>query len=592
MENKVPKKKVREINFERYLWNKYQPLHDRLMNKITYLTKVMNNFTDIYHVKKEYYKTIKPLTSVEIPECKEEANMNEVVNIVRTTNDKYNDFEKDMYVQIIRNIKDLLDKMKKEKLFYDDYLANLAIYNDEKKKMEVLKKNYHANGLIAEKATLYLKELVIKKKINNDALINKQIELNETESKNRLIIMSKDCTAYISSLEKVNILRNDLNKKQSKLLKFYQELEIDDKKLYANIMEIIRNYQKKILDYTGTGYSRTEALQKNIDIERDLRGLIEELKSHERPEEEIPYVHYPSEVDFDKCSDIKDYRVSNEIVKTIKKYHDKVFSSYDEKLEEKKNKMRELIYKFFDMNKITDDDDKKQLLEYIKDERTHELFLIVVSKLRTNNRFCREKSLIELLSDIFISILDVAQKKNNFSSAKNCIILSQTFYYNDDSKPSKKVYIIDYIKKHPWLKSMNFWKDFILIMILKEFKKLEEMNPESHFNIAKNKNITESLKPKIGEVLFSQLLPYIRNMNEFDIEKKYIIKIINDIVEEYNYIPKENISSIYETVCSSKEELEKVNQEIKNDPELSKSCLNELIIEPRRADPDYESDDD
>lgn len=67
-----------------------------------------------------------------------------------------------------------------------------------------------------------------------------------------------------------------------------------------------------------------------------MRKLIEELRSRDKPEEEIPYVHYPTEIDFDKCSDTKDYKVCNEMVKTIKKYHNRVFNDYDEKLEEKK----------------------------------------------------------------------------------------------------------------------------------------------------------------------------------------------------------------------------------------------------------------
>ena len=587
MENKPPKKRIREINFERYLWNKYQPLHDRLMNKIAYLSKVLASFNDIYHVKKEYYKNIKPLMNNEIPPCKEEDNIKEVITFVRNTNDKYNEYEKQMYTEIIKNLKDLIEKMKREKNLYDDYVNSLALYNDEKKKMENLKKIYHQNAQIAEKSTLYLKELVIKKKLNNEPLINKQIDLSENESKNRLTAMSKDCTAYIASLDKVNKSRIELNQKQSILLKTYQSLEKDDKTLYSKIMDIMRAYQKKILDYTGEGYNKTEALQKNIDIDRDMRKLIEELRSRDKPEEEIPYVHYPTEIDFDKCSDTKDYKVFNEMVKTIKKYHNRVFNDYDEKLEEKKNKMRELIYKFFDMNKVTDNEDRKQLLEYIKDEKTHELFLIVLSKLRTNNRFCREKHLIELVSEILLTILNVAQKNNNYISAKNCVILSQTFYYLDESK--NKVYIVDKIKKHPWISSMKFWKDFILIMILKEFKKLEDMNPESKLVISKNINVTDNIKPKIGEILFSQLLPYVGNMNEFGIKKKYIIKIINDINKRFNYINKANFESIINIVCSTSEEMEQVQKEIDEDPELKGSCLNEQLINPKKGDDD---DDD
>jgi hypothetical protein len=434
--------------------------------------------------------------------------------------------------------------------------------------MEKNKNIYHSSAGIAEKSTIYLKDLVIKKKLNNDNIINQQIEISENESKNRLTIMSKDCEAYVKSLDYVNNMRIKLNNKQTKLLKLYEELEKQDKNLYSKVMEIIRKYQRKILDFTGEKISFTEGIIKSINIERDIRELVESLRSREKPEEKIPYIHYPTEIDFDKCNDSKDYKVVNEVVKTIKKYSNNVFTDYDEALEEKKNKMRDLINKFFDMNRTTDLEDRKNIIEYLKDERTHGLFLIVLSKLRTNNRFCREKSLIDLLSEILMMILDVAEKKKDYVSAKNCIILSQTFYYNDESKPDKKAYILENIKKHTWLKSISFWKDFILLMILKEFKKLEEMNTNDNIIIAKNKNISESVKPKIGEVLFSQLLPYIGNMNEFNVDKKLIIKILDDINDRYPYMGQANMEAIYDLVCSSKEELKKIKEQIKQDKEL------------------------
>ena len=586
-----------ENNFDKYLWNRYEPLHDRLIKKIAYLSKVLSNFNDIYHVKKDYYKTLKPFIKEDIPVCKEEENFQNVLSIVKTTNEKYNEYEEEMYIEIINNIKDLIDKMKKEKAYYDDFLKSLSNYKEEKKKMEKFKNIYHQNAQIAEKATLYFKELVIKKKLNNDPLINQQIDLCEQDSKNRLTVMSKDCGTYVNSLEYVNTLRTKLNIKQTKLLKRYEELERDDKNLYSKIMEIIHKYQKKILDFTGEEMNMTEGIQKNINIDKDIRELVESLRSRDKPEKQIPYVHYPTEMDFDKCNDTKDYRVTNEVVKAMKKYSDKIFTDYDEKLEEKKNKMRELINKFFDMNKQTDNDDKKQLLEYVKDEKTHELFLIVLSKLRTNNRFCREKYIIELLSDILLIILDSAQQKKDFVSAKNCIILSQTFYYNDESKPNKKVYILENIKKHPWLQSMTFWKEFILIMILREFKKLQDMNTETKINIAKNKNIPDKVKPKIGEVLFSQILPYVGNMSEFNVEKKYIIKIIDDINKKYNYMAPSSMEAIYDLICSSKEELQKVKEEIKNDKELQEPSLDDNIIKnilkkESINDDDDEDDDD
>ena len=586
------KKKDLVNNFDKYLWNRYDPLHERLLKKIAYLSKVLSNFTDIYHIKREYYKNVKPYIKEDIPVCKEEENFQNVLGLVKSTSEKYNEYEEEMYAEIIANIRDLIEKMKKEKNYYDDYLKTLAFYKDEKKKMEKFRSVYHSNAQVAEKSTIYFKELVIKKKLNNDALINQQIDICENDAKNRLAVMAKDCAIYVSSLDAVNNLRQKLNLKQRKLLKRYESLEKEDKELYSKIMEIIRKYQKKILDYTGGQMNITQGIQKNLNIDNEIRNLVESLRSREKPEEEIPYEHYPTEIDFDKCADNKDFKVTNEVVKMMKKFTDKIFINYDEKLEENKNKMRDLINKFFDLNKCTDEDDKNQLMEYLKDQRTHELFLIILSKLRTNNRFCREKPLIEILADIIQMILDNAQKKNDYATAKNCIILSQTFYYIDDSK-NAKVYILELIKKHPWLKSMKFWNDFMLIMILKEFKKLEEMNTEEPISIVRNINISDKIKPKIGEVLFSQILPYVGNMSEFGIEKKQIVKMIDDINQRFNYLGKDNLDSIYNLVCSSKEELEKVREEIKNDQSLKGSSLNEAIIKNSiRNDPFYDEDVD
>lgn len=587
------KKLSPEKNFDKYLWNRYEPLHERLIKKIAYLSKVLDNFNDIFNVKKNYYKTLKPFIKDGIQPCKEEENFQNVLSIVKSTSEKYNEFEEEMYTEIISNIKDLIEKMKKEKAYYDDYLKSLAFYKEEKRKMEKSKNDYHNHAKIAENATLYFKELVIKKKLNNDALINQQIEITENESKNKLTVMSKVCGIYVTNLEAVNVLRTKLNTKQAKLLKRYEELERDDKNLYSKIMTIIHKYQKKILNFTNDSSDKTEGIIKNINIDRDIRALVESLRSRDKPEKEIPYIHYPTDLDFDKCNDTKDYKVVNEVIKTMKKYSDKLFMGYDEQLEEKKNKMRELVHKYFDNNKTTDLGDKKNLIEYIKDERTHELFLIILSKLRTNNRFCREKPLIELLSNILMMILDQAQKTNNFSAAKNCIILSQTFYYNDENEPSKKVYIIEYIKKHPWLQSVDFWKDFILTMILREFEKLENMNTEEKINISKGINISEKVKNKIGEVLFSQLLPYIGNMNEFGVDKKYIIKLLEDINNRFNYMEETNLEAIYEQVCkSNEEEIKKIKEEIKNDKDLANSFVDEALIKKFNKKKDDDDDED
>ena len=261
-------------------------------------------------------------------------------------------------------------------------------------------------------------------------------------------------------------------------------------------------------------------------------------------------------------------------------------------MEEKKNRMRELINKFFDKNKTTTEEEKKQLLEFVNDERTHSLFLIILAKLRTNNRFCRDKFLIELLSEILIKILYNSQKKNDFTNAKNCLILSQTFFYYDTPEKKNKIYISNYIKKHPWLQSARFWGDFILTQILAEFKKLEDRSKSSDkVNISLKKNIPDNMKPRLGEVLFSQLLPYVGNMKEVEVQPKIIVKIIETIIEKYPFIDEAHKNDVYKMIYSP-EEVAKIKEELKTDEELKNFTLNINIVKEFNKNRKYIDEDD
>ena len=591
MEEKIIKRDY-EHNFQKYLWNQYDNLHDRLTRKIGSLSKILGSFIEIFHVKKEYYKNLRPLIKEDPPLLTEEENFQAAMRIVKDNNEKYIEFEEEMYNEIINKIRGLIEKMKMEKSFYEDFKKALVFYNDEKVKMEKFKSIYHTNGKIAENAMLYYQDLIIKKKLNDQILMNQAIEKSKLEAKNRLVVLSKDVSTYFTCLSGVNKMRQDLNNRQRYLLSTYQNLEWDDKNLYSEVMSIIHKYQKKVLDYTGRQINDIEIIQRAINIDKDIRGLVAKLRKYDSPEEEIPYEHFPTDVDFDKCVDIKDYKVCEAIVKEMKKSVDNIFNDYDEKLEEKKNRMRELINKFFDKNKTTTEDEKKQLLEIVNDERTHNLFLIILAKLRTNNRFCRDKFLIELLSEILFKILDDSKKKNNFNNAKNCLILSQTFFYYETPENKNKIYISNYLKKHPWLQSARFWGDFILTQVLAEFKKLEDRSKGGDkMNISLKKNIPENMKTRIGEVLFSQLLPYVGNMKEIEVQPKIIVKIIETILEKYPFIDEAHKNDVYKMICSQ-EEVTKIKEELKNDEELKDFNLDINIVKEFNKNRKYIDEDD
>ena len=66
--------------------------------------------------------------------------------------------------------------------------------------------------------------------------------------------------------------------------------------------------------------------------------------------------------------------------------------------------------------------------------------------------------------------------------------------------------------------------DFILRQILLEFNKVEERNKGIERTIISlRKCFPENMKSRIGKFLFSQLLPYVGNMNEVEVDKKATI---------------------------------------------------------------------
>ena len=192
-------------------------------------------------------------------------------------------------------------------------------------------------------------------------------------------------------------------------------------------------------------------------------------------------------------------------------------------------------------------------------------FLILLSKLRTNNRFEQKEQLIDFLGKILNKILDYSEENKLYEYAKNCIILSQTFFYKKSD--DEKYYLIEKIKNNKWLTTYDFWFNFIEEMINKEIDKFllshHEMTKEDILNCSDK--IDDKMKSKVSELLFSQLLPYINNMNEFKLSLKDIVNVTETFNSKYNYLNESQKESIFGLVTDNQKEVEKLREEYKKE---------------------------
>ena len=237
------------------------------------------------------------------------------------------------------------------------------------------------------------------------------------------------------------------------------------------------------------------------------------------------------------------------------------------KEEEKKYRLRFLCNKIFRIGPGVSftSEEKAELINLLKEPKYKSFFLITLSKQRTKGRFKRSEKLVKELVEIIINILISSEKDNDFFSAKNCIILSETFYYEKekdkkDENP-KKIYLIDYIRYYKWFQNIDFWEGIIEKMIQNEIIENEKINQKNKTN-----ETPEEIKKKISNICFSIVLSYTNTMFEFNISKENINKIIDIFIKKYEV--EENIAkTIYDNVqatpmIETDEEHKKIFEEI------------------------------
>ena len=565
MENDKP-------SFERDLWGQTGKLHERLLIKIDYYKSLYNAFEAIHKSLNELNKKLNstklsmdPTIPASLYSKSEKTESDEIIwyGVPLTLKKVFDyikvncDYNTQTLFNIVSNLKFLIKKMKTEKSDYDDFQKSVNSLNSSKNTMEKYLKAYHQKMIAAEASVLdYNKVLVKNLSVVESPDIIQSKTILETKTKQLMDESIKPFNTYKNSLNKANEIRIDSINKQKNLLYVYQQLEEDIGKFNINTLKLF--YQNQTIQKGFLDIEYCE-LRQVVDIDntfKDIKQLIIDYTGHDKPEEEIPFSYFPTIIDFDKIENSETYQIYFKSVMYIKNVIPDEFPKFNQELEDKKNEMREVTYKLFENYTK---EGEKELLKLIEDNRTYYFFLILLSKLRTNNRFQQDNQLIDLLGIILNKIVNYAEHKLDYEMAKNCIILSQTFY---SEKNGQKNYLLEKIRKHKWLMSIDFWINFIDKMIDKEIDKFVKMREDIKKDdiIYNQDNLNEKIKTKVSELLFSQLLPYVNNMNEFKVPLKNIVQITETFSQKYKLLTEAQKESIFGLISDNKE-IEKIRKE-------------------------------
>ena len=241
----------------------------------------------------------------------------------------------------------------------------------------------------------------------------------------------------------------------------------------------------------------------------------------------------------DKITKLEDglgsqYLINDEIsfltIKRMKLFEYINIKNLDLTKEKEKMKMQELTIKLFDNIKKDETEIKDinieqndiELLEsFLQKHHCIIVFLQKLSKFRVKGKYYLSKELYDIFSKSFIQILNKVIEDGDMFSAKNIIVLSQTYYFKE--KEDKK-YLQEAIKNHHIFKDIKFWEKLFDFFIEKEKQKLRKSINLNYINNEENNS---------SKIAYGQILTICNNMKEFGLTKNDIYKIIEPKIKFY-----------------------------------------------------------
>lgn len=578
--------------FQQKLWGQCEHLHKRNLKKIEYYENFYKKLELIYISFLQVMKTLEDCEfSFDQQSTSGRASIGdkgELKKIYKQVPNTLNSIKNVLEPQIklvtstisgiIINFSNFIDKMKEEKKEFAEYQKIFNSYNyyssDRKALLEKYKKVYHQKGQNVERAVLGLKKIEeTTENFSDDISYLKAVE----KANNSIDEYMKPYNVYKEAVKKEKDLRNEFIKKQKNLLDLYYNLENKNDDLNDDIIKIFFQFCNNQFNLDKENIEDFDFIKKSLKKGEMINEIVNDFGANEKPDEEIKFLNFPSIIDFEMCYNDKTFKIFLESILFIKQSNNEEYPNFNETVEKEKNDMRNIISRLFD--KYSKEDELK-IMNYLKNPLKHNPFFNILSKFRNKNCLNKDKKLFDMIGKILNMILDEAHSSQNLENAKNCIIFSQTFFYY--SEDNTKHFLIEKIKDHKWINTFDFWENFIFTNLKEEINKFLSFYEDITINDIEEKNekITDKIKLKLPDLLFSQILSYINNMNQIEINKKIKERIIVEFCSKYKYLNEEKIDAILNMAFKENREIKKLKANIEEyiadfDPNKNESNEND-----------------
>ena len=544
------------------------------INQQKYSPKLLENNTQLKNINSNH---IISLTSI-VPKVVEQQMIN-IEYFVEGFDEKLEKFEKFIKEKIIE---------------YTDYQNSFKEIKNELtkkyKEIEKIKGNFMTNINIAEENIhkFYIKQNDNKKKTNSKLNIS-QIDTNnhelyvsfedqvnnsiqktkklEEEYKTNIILVKNYEKNYIEAIENTrekgrNILSEIANRLKdliSDVLVFLRnsfKIPLSEIDTYINEIVSLDEYSKfdKLIKSSYKNYNILKPINtekytltffkanqnnniNNINITNNNNSIIEEGLQ---------------EMDF-----VQEEEIFMTIKKMIENFELLDKKNFDLVVEEEKLRCKYLTLKilsFAPTNKLYANQISKITLDEIEEiddmlqkKMNRVIFIQKLSQFRTRGIFEFPEREYNILSRLFNKIVKIIESEQDYESAINIIILSQTYYL---IKNNQKEYLQKTIMNNELFKTKKFWETFVNYSINKEIE-LSQKTDEKNGVVINDKKEKEE---KYSNIVSAQLVPITVNMIDFGLDINIVEEIILPIIKQYKISP-EFAEVVMTTINMKKEEL-------------------------------------
>ena len=556
-------KQNNEFDLQKKCWNKYKEIH---LEKISYLQNIYKYFNSLAKILFEFETKYKALGIEKIINPIENNKINETVKLINKSIISFTNINETMTKNILNSFKDINELIKNENVSYDTVLLTLMQYDEEKQKMNQYKKSFEDKMIVIEN---FIKSDILK---NNSNKIKSNIKIDKKDMNDAM----KEFINYRISVGETNKKRQEFNKSQNNLLKLYEKVIIDkEADLYQKMNMNFYTVQKTENDSTSLNMEKMKD-KKKVNKKEYNKEIISQYMSDFQPDQEINVGHYnikeKSYPTFKDCTPddvLKASQLSENIIRILR---NNILDNYPDcnlQIQESELNLPDIIKNYLEIKIEPTDDEKNEIIKLIRDDITiYPQFLTMLSRLRANSKLFKSKNHIQFLEYIINEILIIAENKKDYNAVKNCILLSQTYYIKDE-KTDTKIYLFEKIKNNKWIKTVDFWREFILREIKKEFNRYESLYPDQNLNLENNNtNLDKKYLTKVREIMFTCLISHISNMVDFNIDRRLALKLLDEFVNKYQYLDNNNIKELCNLISTDQEEINKLRKEYQENSNL------------------------